>query len=302
MVIPHTLSDLMARVYKHKGGKLVLYLPENIIRDLRIEEGEEMDFFRFNDKAFIFAKKSDILNMLVGTDKAQSQKAQESDAETGTGLSEAGIAVLRKLDTMRYKDRTKDAVERMLDESEKYTLARLVKQKAVTLYKKDKDSTPLYGISREIYDRFLMRNKAPQAKNMQAPGAFIKAAQAAPAENRQAYGNLDASRVKDLELSGFIVLQTEAEASSLSLAIEESIRQGLVLGTRAFNRKFYIVMRSFLTKHSDKILKIIRNGPSRVQDIAKETGIAEDGARAILYLLAESGDISEKKRDVFVVA
>ena len=46
----------------------------------------------------------------------------------------------------------------------------------------------------------------------------------------------------------------------------------------------------------------IRSGSNRVSEIAKEVGISEDAARAILYLLSENGDVSEKRKDYFVIA
>ena len=39
----------------------------------------------------------------------------------------------------------------------------------------------------------------------------------------------------------------------------------------------------------------------KVDDIARRLGIDEDATRGILYLLAESGDVSEKKKDLFVL-
>ncbi|MDE1850979.1 MAG: hypothetical protein KGH54_04280, partial [Candidatus Micrarchaeota archaeon] len=87
-----------------------------------------------------------------------------------------------------------------------------------------------------------------------------------------------------------------------SLALEGSIRRGQVLGTRSFNKKFYIILRTFFDRHGPKILKALKDGGMRVSQIASETGVDEDGIRAILYLLAESGDVSEKRKDFFTLA
>ena len=108
--------------------------------------------------------------------------------------------------------------------------------------------------------------------------------------------------VLSLEKNGFLVLQTEAEAGRVSLILETSIRHGQILGTRAFNKKFYIVRRTYFDKNSGGILKKLRENSYKVADLADELKIDEDGARAILYLLSENGDVSEKKRDTFTIA
>ncbi len=107
--------------------------------------------------------------------------------------------------------------------------------------------------------------------------------------------------IEKLEKDGFIVLSTEAEAAAVSLALEDSVRHGLVLGTRAFNKKFYIILRDFFNNNSGKVLKSLKEGPKSVDELAKDTGMDGDAIRAMLYLLAEQGDASERRRDVFAL-
>ena len=296
----------MVKIYKQKD-KLILYLPQEVIKSLDLGENEEVDFFKLNSKSFMFAKKSDAANLLLGKqaeeDSAKPSSAIQPKNQFGNyQLSAEQITVLKKLDTIRYNVRTKDNVDKLLSESEKSTLNQLLKQKAVNLFKSDKAQDPLYGISKSVYDKFLMRKNS--AIVIQQPQPSAKAAAPArafkiPLLKKSADDN---PYVIKLEENGFLVLQTEAEASSMSLALEESIRQGFVLGTRAFNRKFYIVLRTFIEKNSANIVKAIRSGSNKVSEIAKEANIDEDGTRAILYLLSESGDVSEKRRDYFVIA
>jgi len=88
----------------------------------------------------------------------------------------------------------------------------------------------------------------------------------------------------------------------VSGALEDSIRHGLILGTRAFNKKFYIGLRGYINKNASKILKLIDQKSMSIPDIASETGVDEDGVRTILYVLSESGDVTEVRKDVFRVA
>ena len=107
------------------------------------------------------------------------------------------------------------------------------------------------------------------------------------------------SYVEQLETAGYLVLSNEADASALSASLEDSIKRGAVLGTRAFNRKFYVVMRSFMTRNAPKVMRVLDKKSVGISDIAEACGIDEDAARAILYMMSESGEISEVKRDVF---
>ncbi|MDE1846042.1 MAG: hypothetical protein KGH53_02070 [Candidatus Micrarchaeota archaeon] len=293
----------MVKVYKSKE-KLVIYVPFEVSTGLSLKEGDEVDFFKYNQNAFIFAKKSDITEMIVGKRSQGAEPQTSEQADSAGEISAEDVSVLKKLDTLKYGMRTKENVVKMLTKEERITLKGLMKKKAVSLFAKDKSKEPLFSISKGIYDKYLMRKKAGEAlqpvKNMQQVAR-------AP-ESRTGYQRQDNSmgieneNVKILEKNGFIVLPYEAEASALSLALEQSIRRGMVLGTRSFNKKFYIILRSYFDRHGAKILKALKDGEMKVTQIAREVEIDEDGARAILYLLAESGDVSEKKKDVFTIA
>ncbi|MGC9204813.1 MAG: hypothetical protein ACP5FN_00835 [Candidatus Micrarchaeia archaeon] len=295
-------GDTIPKIYKQKNGKYIIYLPFEVITALNLKEEDELDFFKFGSNAFIMAKKSDIANLLSRNAPA----AQEQKPEQENGLSAIEIEVLKKLDTLRYNMRSKQNVERILSENERIVLNGLVRKKIVILYAKDPSKPPLYSISKEFYDKFLMRKKTyagaetakTQTADMTQHFNIDKINVGKELENK--YG-IEHEDVKTLESKGFVVLQTEAEAASLSLALEDSIKQGLVLGTRAFNKKFYIVLRSFFDKYSGSIIKELRSSDLRATDLARKIGIDEEGVRGILYLLAESGDVSEKRKDLFTL-
>ncbi len=278
----------MVKVFK-LNNKLAIYLPFEVTEALKLSENDEVDFFKYNVSSFLFAKKSDIAMLL-------SKRKEEVPIRRFSPLE---LNVLKKLDTLRYDDRTEENVKKKLSDGELDVLKSLIAKKAVELYESKKSGTQVYSISKDVYDKFLMRKK-PQGQPEQPLQASQPAEQhALQALKESAPGN---ENVKKLEEDGFVVLPTEAEASSLSLALEESIRQGYVLGTRAFNKKFYIMLRPFFEKYSGKIIESLRNGKSNVEEIASSVGISEDAARAILYLLAENGDVSERKRDQFELA
>jgi hypothetical protein len=214
------------------------------------------------------------------------------------------IVVLKKIDTLRYDNRTPENVSKLLNEQEKRILQRLVADKSVNIFKKNSKET--YSISKDIYDRFLMRKKPAVPSQPTQPAQRPQPAVQKYASNQRLTpapgADLNDEGVLSLEKNGFLVLQTEAEAGRVSFTLENSIRHGQVLGTRAFNKKFYIVRRAYFDKNSAGILKKLREKSYRASDLAKELSMEEDGARAILYLLSENGDVSEKKRDTFTIA
>ncbi len=308
----------MMKVYK-QNNKLIIYLPSEISKEFGINENDELDYFKFNDKSFLIVKKADIMGMITGVHVQKTAvpqpeaqiRAAPSQAPTPS-LSNEEIAILKKLDTLRYPQRSVENVGKILSSNENSMLQGLLKKKAVSLFKKDGKS--LYSISKDIYDSFLMRKKAAsgaavgtvQASAKQSADSFKKPQSyskpyAEPV--RSIYNPNHAPEISELEEKGYVVLQTETEAARLSLMLEDSIKHGQVLGTRSFsNKKFFIVTRGYLDRYVPSIFKMLRSGQKKVQEIADANDIESDAVRAMLYILAENGEIIEKKKDVFAVA
>ena len=286
----------MPKVYK-VNNKLAIYLPNEVISELGITDGEEVDFLKYKGKYFIFAKKSDIADSILSKQEPTGQPAKATE---GKQISPAELAILKKLDTLRYNQRTKSRVNDMLDTNEKATLQALLKKRYISLFKKGSDPEPLYGIEKAIYDAFLMRKNVQVQKAKPMPQANqVSRAKFDYASGAPAGSAADSGAIELLQKQGFIVLSSETEAANVSAALEDSIHHGLILGTRAFNKKFYVVTRGYITKNTSAILNIIKQKSMNVKDIAKETNLDEDGARAILYILAENGEATELRKDIF---
>ena len=285
---------------KKSNNKFYVLIPPEIVEGVGIKEGEELEFSRKDGGSFVVSRPAAAAVVRVGA---------------GTGaveLNDREIAILMKLDTMRYNERTKENADALLSAVEKGILAKLVEKKFITLYRKDPKEPYRYGIAKSIYEKFLMGKRqtasAPQAKQVAAPVIV----QQKPPERK-----LDKAAVKkweertsgesgyidELETKGFVVLKNEADAASASAGLEDSIRQGLVVGTRAFDKKFYIGLRGFVNKNGPKIMKALEKGKSMSADeIASEVGIEPDGVKTVLYILAESGDVTEVRREIFKLA
>ncbi len=279
-----------------------------MVSALGLKEGEDLDFLKYGDQTFLVAKKNDIVKLLSKS-AGDAPKIEDKRAYSGSmdkiQLSRAEIDVLKKLDTLKYNDRVTSKVNALLDSGEKEILQTLMKKKIALPFKKPGEKESHYSIQKNIYDRFLYRkNRLEGASDAEVQQAKPKpqSAKVMPQRIGKAWEqNLGGSNayVDVLESKGFVVLNNEADAAMVSEALETSIRQGLVLGTRAFNKKFYIGLRGFINRHASRILKAIDQKSLNVEDIAKELDLDEDGVRTILYVLSESGDVTEVRKDIF---
>ncbi len=279
----------MAKVYK-SNNKLIVAIPNDVVSALGIKEGDDLDFFEYVNSTYILAKKKDIVKLLAGQGgQAQGQAAGKVGlafkvqfSRGRQSVNQAELAVLKKLDTMRYNDRTASKVNSVLNTSEKEILQSLIKRKIVNPFKKEGEKEMKYGIGKEIYDNFLYR-KGKMAEPTGPAQASVKARvpqkpQNAPRAWEQKLN--DSGGYTDLlESKGYLVLSNEADAAMVSAALEDSIRHGLILGTRAFNKKFYIGLRGYINKNASKILKLIDQKSMSISDIAGEAGVDEDGVR-----------------------
>ncbi|MDE1865473.1 MAG: hypothetical protein KGH94_02445 [Candidatus Micrarchaeota archaeon] len=284
---------------KKSNNKLYVLIPQEIADSMGIKENDELDFMKRDGASFIVSRKGAPSGM--------------NRVGAGTGaveISDRELGILWKLDAMRYNERTRERVDSALNPAEKAVLARLLERKFVTLYRKDPKEQYKYGISKNIYDRFLFGKRAAKA------GVQPEPVQQKPQQRQdKPERKLDKEAVKkweqrsdngvmeELETKGYVVLTNEADAASASAALEDSIRQGLVIGTRAFDKKFYIGLRGFINKNGPKIMRVLERGKSvGADEIAKEVGIDADAVKTVLYVLSENGDVTEVRREVFRLA
>ncbi len=284
----------MPKVNKTKSGKLFLYLPTDMVASMKLKEADELDIVKQGDSYTITKRPVQI-----------AAPAAKSSAPQATpwmpALTAMEIQVLKKMDTLRYNERTKEKVNALLNPDERKVLADMLKKRFVTLFKKQGDADFKYSIPKTIYDSFLMRKKAVVEKK-----AAEEKPQARPVEQKpkrwEQTIKAENAYLTGLEANGYLVIGSETEASAASAALEESVRRGIVVGIRSFNKKFYIATKAFITKSLPKIGKMIGPKGTSVSEISKETGIDEDGVRAVLYIMADNGDVTEIRKDIFKAA
>jgi len=156
-----------------------------------------------------------------------------------------------------------------------------------------------YGIAKSVFEPVPVWKRRAGAAGQAPQAAAAPETRAPPPKAWEKKLSEGAGHMQLLEANGFLVVANQAEAAAISAELEESIRRGLVVGTRAFNKKYYITLKSFVSKNSSKVVKSIGPRGTSVSDISRATGIDDEGVRAILYMLAENGDVSEARRDFF---
>ena len=302
----------IVKVYRLKDS-LTISLPGDVVRALSISEGDELDLIQYKGSYYILAKKSDIEKLITGSAPAQQPAPNVEAEQPAPVLSAAEIGVLKKLDTLRYSTRTPVEVGKVLKGEDRQVFKQLVRKKVVRPFKDEGQKTH-YSIQKSVYDKYLMRKRIAKVQEVQA--VTIKGA--APSQkyalNAELQRNSLAAAVSgasihiveayidSLQKDGFVVIQTEPEAAAVSTALEDSIRRGLVVGTRAFNKRFYIAMRSFINGNMPAIMAQISGKNVPVQELAKACKMSDDAVRTVLYILSESGEVTEVRKDIFRAA
>ncbi|MCL4381337.1 MAG: AbrB/MazE/SpoVT family DNA-binding domain-containing protein [Candidatus Marsarchaeota archaeon] len=297
----------MSKVYK-SNNKLILYLPSDFIEAMGIKTGDELEFLKYSDKSFLIARREDVAKLFIASASQKSETAPTAVAAAShienARIAPAEMNVLKKLNNLLFNKRTKQSVQKILTEPEKAVLESLIKKKFVLPIKRNNEW--IYSISKYIYPR--LANNAGSA--IAAPAQLTpKEAQADerryPPPEYAGTQKVGENKIKalqnSLEANGYIVISNESDASEISKTMEESIRRGIVIGTRAFNRKFYIALKKFVVSNTPKIIGIMGSKKMPVDEISKQLNIDHDGILAILYLLAENGEVTEVKENIFKV-
>jgi bifunctional DNA-binding transcriptional regulator/antitoxin component of YhaV-PrlF toxin-antitoxin module len=300
----------MSKIYKVKD-KLAIYLPFDVIASLGIKEGDDIDFFKYSDKYYMVAKKDDILKLMMQQQTAQKPvQTQQQPKQMGPfiAINAEELIVLKKLDSIKYSDRTKEKLKQALSANEKKVLVGLVKRKLVSPFKKAGDQVSKFGIAKSVYNQYLFGQREPSKDRQPQKPVTIQIPQMVAPQMREQEPKRWEQKLNEshiyldmLEQNGFLVVANQAEAGAISTELEQSIRTGQVVGTRAFNKKYYITLKSFVSKNAQKLFKAMGTKSTSVSDISKATGIEEEGIRGILYILAEQGEVTETRRDIFRV-
>jgi hypothetical protein len=244
---------------------------------------DELELFELKDGYYL-------LSVPLGGERAAGGAKAPEGAEGGirSGARGAGAitpaerGVLRSLLAIRFEKRTPAYVAKELSEADLSVLRELERKGFVNVFRGQKYKEGVYNIRDSIYPL------------LSAAGQAQAAAVASPEAVPQHYSGVS----NLLSTRGFIIINDKNEARSLSEQLASEMKSGAVVGVKGFDGKFYAVTRAYFTKAQAAIVPIMKE-PMDADSIAAAAKLEPEGCRAVLRLMAENGDLIEKKRGIF---
>ena len=183
-------------------------------------------------------------------------------------------AVLLKLLSIKFGNRTPAYIEKVFTPEEKSVLKLLEKKKMVNVFRGEKYKEGVYNVKDSAY-------------------ALVKGKMKKPAS-----AGRRPSPYNELKTRGFAVIDDKNTARRFAEQLNDEMRKGSVKGVKGFDGKFYIATSSYLKKASLAIAKILKE-PMGIEKIAGTANLDENGCRAAILFMSENGEIIEKKKGVF---
>ncbi|MFH1094714.1 MAG: hypothetical protein V1728_00675 [Candidatus Micrarchaeota archaeon] len=242
-------------------------------------------------------------------------------------------ALLHKLSLVAFKDRLVPPVDNMLDEQERRTLQALLERKVISIYKNEKYPKGVYNIPRGVYIHAARgadgmgeggRNAqsgagggiikpyapaGPGASNGRTAPPYERAGRTggSPAPAYPAYPSSpsfiskpgDLNTVEHLIAKGYMVLDNENEAKTVMPHINAKLKNETVKGIRGFDRKYYVLRRSFLMEYESRLLPILDAGAANVKTLGEKLGLDENAVTVLLMILGDDGEVIELKKGMW---
>jgi hypothetical protein len=216
---------------------------------------------------------------------------QAPQARQGQGrISDDERAVMKKLLSIRFENRTPEYVAKALEQAELATLSQLERKGFVNVFRGNKYRDGVYNISDSIYP---LLQKGGQSRSQVAPETQNPRNMTASRPGASA-----ASTGAMLQSQGFLIVQDKREALTLSEQLQPQMKSGAVVGVKGFDGKFYIVTRDYFSKARSAIDAALKDQMDSAT-VAAAVKLDPEGCLAVLRLMAENGDIIEKKKGVF---
>lgn len=194
-------------------------------------------------------------------------------------LSADEMAVARRLSAIKFQSRQVPQVEKVLNAAEKKALETLLQKKLVQIMKSEKYPKGVFNISDAMY----AAAKPGQAVTAPVPTTAINS-------------------VDHLKRLGYMILDNENEAKSVMPALHDQITTEDVKGVRGFDKKYYVLLRPFFMQHEGKLRALLGKGGMTCEQIAPELHLTSEAVRTLLLVLADSGEVIEKKKGMWEMA
>ncbi len=324
---------MKAKIDKN-AGKSSLVLPEPAARAM--ENIDEADVFVLGEGVLLVCaggKLADGGTALSG-EPQKTKPVQKGGAATPSAW-EIEQALLHKLSLVPFKDRLVPSVDKLLDEEERRTLQRLLDNKVISVYKNEKYPKGVYNIPRGVYISAARgaggndgAESAPMRNAQTSPGGGLIKPYAPPgpaASGERAFSSParagrpsdaayvpsypsspsfiskpgDLNTVEHLIAKGYMVLNNENEAKTVMPHINAKLKDETVKGIRGFDRKYYVLRRSFLMEYESRLLPILDSGAANVKTLGEKLGLDENAVTVLLMILGDDGEVIELKKGMW---
>lgn len=257
---------MQSQIVRNKGH-LYLLLPEGF------PETGDVDVMHLKGGLYLISTEPD------GRPKEAAKPAPQSMEHTPQTISDAEKKIIKKLLSIKFEKRTPPYVEEYLNDTEFSTLKSLEMRKMVTLLKSQKYPQGVYNIDDNVYKQ-VMQNGPP------VPPSQIKNPPSEP---------------KELLKDGFGIFESYNDAKQISNDLDKEIKSGNLSGLKGFDGRYYVASRKYVDANSQKILAALEKD-ANLETLSKATAMDPNGCLVLLRLLAENGDIIEKKKGMFARA
>lgn len=230
--------------------------------------------------------------------------AQLSKKSQTSVLSPDEMSMLRKLLTIRFEERTVPAVAKKIGAAEKKVLDALVARRLIEVFKNSKYREGVYNISQGVYEAVSTPMSGEKRKENAAqlqPQAEKTNAHSSPplAFSNSSSGTPPINSADHLARFGYMVLNSEGEAKMAMMQIQPMLKTDDVRGIRGFDKRYYVLRRSFLHQYAGLVLAQLDAGPSTADKIAAALGLASEAVSVILMIMADEGEVIEKRRGMW---
>jgi len=158
-----------------------------------------------------------------------------------------------------------------------------LKRRSLLFFSEKKYPKGVYGLSQDAYE--LAMKPLESVSESEIPQKFDET------------GNWSAQ----LERNGYTIIENEQEAKDASMRLEHELKAGDILGTRGFDKRYYVASKSFYTKYSEKVRELLKKESLNSDALAEKTHLSQNASRVVLEIMREQGDLIEKKRGMYVL-
>jgi len=258
-----------------KDGKAYLELPEEFYS---INSAE---FFRLRDGYYLLT-----VPLGVKTEAVSKQEKHEAVKASIQIPTEAEKKVLKRLLSIKFQNRIPSNVDKVLTAEEKKVLKELEEKRFINLFRGRKYPEGVYNINDRIYSTLYGKKTVTQKK---------EPAKAEPVKAAKKDAKTDPA--SSLDKNGYAV-GTSRDLRDIIDKNKTAIKSGKIKGLKGFDGRFYIARMDYVSKMSPLIIAQLDKERS-IDEVAENLKIEPDAVRTVLHILAEAGDVIEKRKGVY---